>query len=242
MLMRHMFCATLDPAEFIDMLTSALVYTKGALTLTLTLMITMAHELYYATTNAGKFDEIKRFLHDHNSAIILKQFDYDLVEIQTSDQQAIALHKAAQAWDILHKPVLVEDCGIYFEKYNQFPGTASKWLYEGIGLENILKLVNEGDKAYFLMTLVYSYGPGYYKIFEGRCDGYITHPAQFSIPPGLPYPYAAIFAPDGLKQTLADIRFTPKEHEYNYRIHALKKFLSWYTSQYTLDQARECAA
>ena len=53
----------------------------------------MKRTIFYATGNAGKFDEVKRYLESHEPTIEVKQFDKDLPETQTLDQKAIALDK-----------------------------------------------------------------------------------------------------------------------------------------------------
>ncbi len=187
-------------------------------------------KLYYATGNKGKFAEVKAFLEQHNPKIQLQQADIDLVEMQTNDQKAIAMHKAEQAWEQLQAPVLVDDAAVYFEKYNQFPGILTKFLFTGIGFEGILKLTGDNSPAYFQCHLVFAHGPNQFEVFEGICKGNIIKPATFEYPPGLPYD--AIFIPEGTDKTYTQLR---KEniHDYFYRIRALKEFLQWHRNYCT---------
>jgi XTP/dITP diphosphohydrolase len=182
-------------------------------------------ELYYATTNAGKFAEVKRFFAQHAPDIIIKQCEEDLIEIQTNDQQFIAVQKAQQAWHKLQSPVLVDDAGIYFKKYAHFPGTMSKFVYQGIGFEGLFKLVDPHDEAYFKVSLAYAAGP-HIHVFEDTCNGYIIHPKNFEAPPTLPY--LDIFVPEGEVQTFAQLGTSETMDRYNPRRNALKKFLAWY--------------
>src|SRR3978361_1942763 len=115
----------------------------------------MKHEIYYATSNEGKFEEVKSYLSRFDASIDLKQFQVEIEEIQTLDQKAISIDKAHKAWMILKKQLLVDDGGIYFEGFNQFPGTLSKHVFEGIGYEGIFKLVEENHKAFFKMHMAY---------------------------------------------------------------------------------------
>src|SRR3972149_6956296 len=101
----------------------------------------MNNELHYVTTNPGKFTEIADYLHTASPQITLKQFSPDITEIQTTDQLAIAVDKAKKAWDLLKKPLLLDDAAIYFEKYHKFPGTLSKFVSEGIGFEGLKRLI-----------------------------------------------------------------------------------------------------
>jgi non-canonical purine NTP pyrophosphatase (RdgB/HAM1 family) len=182
--------------------------------------------IYYATTNAGKFDEVKRYIDEHEPSIEIKQFDQDLPEIQTLDQKAIALDKANQAWNILQKPVLVDDSGVFFDHYNNFPGTMSKFIFKGIGFEGLLKLAEVDNRASFRLNMVYKDNNEKEHIFEGVCKGTIVKPQDFQAHASLPYD--AIFLPAGSKQTMAKLRGTEEEKKYSYRLKGLQKFLEWY--------------
>jgi len=182
--------------------------------------------IYYATTNAGKFDELKRYIKSNEPSIELKQFDKDLPEIQTIDQKAIALDKAQQAWNHLHQPVLIDDSGIYFDHYNNFPGTLTKFIYHGIGFEGLLKLTEDDNRATKRLYMVFKDSDEEQHIFEGICPGTIVRPESFDSHPSLPYD--AIFKPNGADKTMALMRGTDEEKKYSYRLQALRKFLDWY--------------
>jgi XTP/dITP diphosphohydrolase len=182
----------------------------------------MQKRVWYATTNHGKFEEVKRYIEEHAPSIELAQLAEELPEVQSMDQRAIALDKAAQAWNLVKEPVLVDDAGIYFEAYNEFPGTLTKFVYYGIGYEGLLKLVEQNNRAFFRLFMVYM-DKDNKEVFEGRCDGKIIRPEKFDAHPKLPYD--AIFLPDGTDKTYAELRGTPEEHEFAYRLRALKKFL-----------------
>jgi non-canonical purine NTP pyrophosphatase (RdgB/HAM1 family) len=182
-------------------------------------------KIYYATSNPGKFEEVERYVKLKTLPIHLEQYAGELDELQTYDQRSIAIAKAKQAWDILQRPVLVDDSGIYFEQYHQFPGVFSKFVYYGIGFEGIFKLVNPGDRAYFLLYLVYAYGPDRYQLFEVRHGGTIIKPESIDVDFKLPYLYMII--PDGAAVSYAQLRAEGKDHEFNFRIQAFKRFLVW---------------
>ena len=185
--------------------------------------------IFYATSNHGKFDEVARYLAENAPEIELKQLDCDLAEIQTDDQKKIAAYKAFQAYELCNAPLLLDDAAIYFTKYNNFPGTYAKQVSQGIGMQGLLKLMNPGDTAYFKLTMMYANNEGNLYEFEGRCDGTIVHPKDFSAHPQLPYD--AIFKPNGSQKTYAEMRHTKEEAKYSYRIQALQKFLEWYKNQ-----------
>lgn len=182
-------------------------------------------EITYVTGNSGKFEEVKRFFVRHMPALKLCHKNLPITEIQSDVQLDIALDKARQAWQQLKKPVLVEDAGIYFDQYENFPGALTKFVYLGIGIEGLLKLVKEGDKATFLLHLIYLEDPDTYQIFKGECVGSIVIPKNLSAHPELPYD--DIFKPNGSDKTYAELRGTDEFERYAYRVDALKKFLRW---------------
>ena len=189
----------------------------------------MKHEIYYATSNSGKFDEAQSCIKKYAPFIELKQLEIEIEEIQSLDQKAIAIDKAKKAYDLLNKPLLVDDGGIFLDAYNQFPGTLTKFVYQGIGLEGILKLIEKNNKAAFILTLAYTDGK-IIEVFEGRCDGTIVTPKNFDTHSRLPY--GAIFKPNGCNKTYAEMYKTDDHEKYGYRFHAIKKFISWYSQKH----------
>jgi len=185
------------------------------------------HELYYATGNHDKFSTVGRYLAGERPEIILKQCAHELIEIQSDELEQVAIDKARQAWNILQKPVLVDDAGIYFDNYNKFPGVMTKYVFNGIGFEGLYALTKPGDTAYFRLYMVYWYEPQKYIVFESSCAGYISHQTLYKATESSPY--NQLFIPNGCDKTLAQM-ICENGHcqEYDYRIAAVKKFLNWY--------------
>lgn len=191
-------------------------------------------DILYATGNTGKFAEVASFITEHEPSIKLIQLATDIPEMQTLDLCAIAIDKAKTAWELAQEkypntPILVDDAGIYFEKYNQFPGSLTKYIWHGLGFDGMKKIFEEGEAAKFLLYMVYITGPKTYEIFEGCCEGTLVKPTQFTANPSLPYD--AIFKPHGSEKTYEQLRDTPEAKKYLYRLRALQKFLTWYKSR-----------
>ncbi len=187
----------------------------------------MQQEMYYVTSNAGKFTEVSRYISQHAPSLTLVQKDEDIPEIQTLDQRWIAIDKAKKAWEILKRPLLIDDAAIYFENYYKFPGTLSKFVNIGLGIDGIKRLIDEGDRAHFLLYMVYIEAPDKYKVFEGKCLGALTKKESLLVHPNLPYDL--FFIPDGQTQTYAALSadFDTNASLF-YRIQALRSFLTWY--------------
>lgn len=188
----------------------------------------MRNTIYYVTSNHGKFAEVKHYIEAYAPVIDIEQAAIDIPEIQSLDQKAVALDKAQKAYELIKKPILLDDGGIFLDAYHQFPGTLSKFVFQGIGFDGMFKLAEDNNKASFILQLVYTDGTATH-LFEGRCDGEIVQPKDFSAHPQLPF--TAIFKPHGSDKTLAELRDTPEFVKYSFRQQALGKFLAWYQEQ-----------
>lgn len=187
------------------------------------------YEIFYATGNPGKFEDVSSFLEHQAPHIKLIQYAEELPELQSTDQRFVAVEKGREAWRRLKKPVIVDDAGIYFERYNNFPGVFTKFLYKGIGFEGIRRLVPEGDPVYYQLHLVYAYGENEHAVFVGRCDGTLTYQAEFPVNP--PLPFDTLFVPCGERRTFAELRRLGLLEPCDHRIAACKDFLAWLKSR-----------
>ena len=188
-------------------------------------MNTVKKTLLFVTTNTGKFEEVQRWVNQLDPTIALEQASLDIPEPQSLDIHTVALAKAQEAWKLLKKPLLIDDGGIYIEKYNKFPGTLAKYVFEGLGLEGIWTLAKEDPRAYFLSCLTYLENPCSYEFFEGRCYGKLIKPEHEVKSKHLPY--TEIFIPNESTKTLAVLRGTEEEKACHHRFKALQKLLTW---------------
>ncbi len=184
----------------------------------------------FVTGNTDKFTEVKRYLTEVAPTIILEQVALDLPEYQSLDIHAIALAKAEEAWRLLQKPVLIDDGGIYLDRYNNFPGPLIKYVLQGIGLEGFWLLAKDDPRATFLSCLVYYYAPDIYTYFEGTCSGTIIQPTGITTRKQLPF--GDIFIPQGATQTLTQLQGTEFERSCHHRRKAVASFAQWIGNHY----------
>ena len=182
--------------------------------------------LYYVTGRASKATLLAQFLPE-SARFSIEQIDADLFEEQTDDQEKIAVTKAKQAWKLVQKPLLVDDGAIYFHKYQDFPGTFTKFIYKGLGYEGICKLLDDGDELSVVITLVLIYGADTYKIFKISKTG--TFRKVYN--PDLFFLFDSTFVPQGLHKTYVELKNQDPElyKEHYYRAMAAKevaKFVS----------------
>lgn len=187
-------------------------------------------KIYYATSNPSKFQEAKQFFQTYLPDIELEQYGDDVPEIQTLNQEEIAVRKARKAWERIQAPVIAEDAGVYFTQYHEFPGTLTKFIYKALGMDGIFRLVENGDTAYFQLHLVYYYDKDQYKLFKGKTDGSIRKPEELLAPESAPYD--DIFVPDGSDKSYTELRQENGLEPFNFRVKALKQFAEWYKNRY----------
>ena len=180
-------------------------------------------KIYYASSNNSKVEMAKSFL-ESCSDVIIEQAKIDLVEEQILSLESIAISKARQAWNLLGKPVLVDDCGVYFEKYNQFPGAMTKFVYQSLGFDGLYRLYDVGDRVHFTTHVVFANQDGY-KVFSDKVSGHLIKPSQLDHDSNIPF--AQVVVPDGSDTTWYDAMKRKGFSEYDPRIMALRKFLEF---------------
>ncbi|HII15388.1 MAG TPA: RdgB/HAM1 family non-canonical purine NTP pyrophosphatase [Nanoarchaeota archaeon] len=182
-------------------------------------------KLFFVTGNRNKFDEVKKVTDRYG--IELEWSDIDVVEQKLKTEKEVAIAKALSALKILHKPVLVEDTGIYFDAFKNFPGPNAKVVFEGVGSEGVLKLLEGKPRGAKFVTSFAFATPNLHPIaFVGECRGKIAE----KISPIISFAYDAIFIPEGETRTFSEMTKEEKE-QYSHRAKALDEFIRWYTAR-----------
>ena len=97
------------------------------------------HKIQFVTENANKVREASEIL----GIRIIQVNPGELIEIQTTDVSVLIEHKAAQAYQLVKKPVLVEDSGLFFEAWNGLPGALIKWFEQSVGCAGIVQMLSQ---------------------------------------------------------------------------------------------------
>ncbi len=183
------------------------------------------HEIYYVSSNEGKFFEVTRFLNEYAPFIKLHHHKLELDELQSLDEKEVLRHKAEQAWCKLQKPLLIDDAGCYFHAYPRFPGTISKPVFDSLGHEGLYKLAAEDNRVEFYVGMVYVDEQGAMHYFRGSTQGYYVSK------PDVPAPYSfgfyRYFQPEGLSLTYAQLWNDPTAWKYFGRVKAARQFADW---------------
>jgi len=96
--------------------------------------------IWMGTSSDHKYEEAREVLTEYG--VELERLSIDRVEIQADDPELIAEY-SLKVLDI-DVPILIEDAGLYIDKYYGFPGPYSSYALRTIDNEGILKLM-EGE-------------------------------------------------------------------------------------------------
>lgn len=125
----------------------------------------------------GNLDKVKYL--EKTLGIDLEHHKLSLDEIQSADPKTVIEHKVRQAYDILQKPVLVEDTILAFNALDGLPGPFIKFFVEAEnGFEMMCRMLDGFENRTAYATATYGYFDGeVLKFFSGRLEGTIAdHP------------------------------------------------------------------
>ncbi len=169
------------------------------------------------TSNADKAREVATYF---AGLLEVEHVALECPEFQHNDVGEIARGKAAYAYEVLSRPVIVDDTGFFINALNGFPGSCAAYVHDTIGNAGILKLM-EGvadRSAYFETAIAFAREDGI-RIFRGTLPGTIVAPRG-----GEGFGYDPIFACEG--RTLAEMPLAEKSRM-SHRARALEAFRAW---------------
>ncbi len=175
------------------------------------------------TGNKAKAKEIGRIL-GHSVEIV----DLDLEEIQDLDLEKVAKHKLQQAFEILKKPVIIDDVSFEVEAWNSFPGPLIKWILKAGGPDLLIKMM-EGQKnrsATARLAIGFHDGKNEY-IFFGETKGVIANEVRDDNGFG----FDRLFIPEGYDMTYSELPPEVKD-EISHRGRGLAKFKDFLNKNY----------
>jgi XTP/dITP diphosphohydrolase len=182
-------------------------------------------KIAFITTNKYKFQEVSDILKGYR--IDLEHVDMEYEENHDASMDAIATSAAKKLAEQLHRPVVLEDTGLFFEAYKGFPGALPKFVFNTLGYKGIFKLLAGESRAAFFRTVVGYCEPGLDPVkFEGKMSGVITDSVHDELVDVMPYD--RIFIPDS--KTITISKMTLKEKNlFSQRGQAFRKFAEYIT-------------
>lgn len=169
----------------------------------------------FVSSNENKWKEVCEIL-----GFKIKWEKVQIKEIQSLNLREILREKAKSSYEILKKPVVVEDVSLILNGYKNFPGPLIKWVIEGIGKHGIINLCriskNFNAKA---ICCVCAYDGKSFNFFEGKINGKISKKPKGESGFG----WDPLFIPAGFKKTFAEISMEEK-NKISHRKKAWEKF------------------
>ena len=181
--------------------------------------------VYFVTSNIYKFLEASRILSEYNIATAMLKVE--AVEIQDDSLENIAKFSALDAVKNCGLPVFVEDAGLFVEALHGFPGPYSRYVYDTVGVDGILKLMKniENRAAYFMSVVAFGSPEEQPVCFVGKVEGKISLRKRGAAGFG----YDPIFVPlEGDGRTFGEMTMEEK-NRFSHRARALRLFAEWYS-------------
>lgn len=181
------------------------------------------YELFFISNNIHKYNEIKSILRDRIKNIELKFYKYNIIEIQEEKINKIAIEKSISAYNIVKKPIIIEDDGLFIKSLNGFPGQYSSFVFKSIGNRGIIKLLkgNSDRSAVFKSVFVYN-NESITKMFSGQIKGTIST----TITTG-GWGFDPIFIPHKKNITFGKLSENNSKNVFSHRKIALDKLVKW---------------
>lgn len=153
-------------------------------------------ELYFATNNRFKLHMYEQIL-----GTPLQSASIDLNDIQHLDAGEVAIDKAKRAYEILKKPVFVEQSALAIRAWGGLPGGMTSAFIVPAGLSNICKMLQPFSDKYAEAVSAIGFTDGQLmRKFVGVVPGEI--PPE---PRGGGYSWNNIFVPAGFSKTLGEM-------------------------------------
>jgi XTP/dITP diphosphohydrolase len=177
--------------------------------------------LYFITGNGMKASEARDILARFGIAIEQKMLD--IPEIQEKDAELVALEKVKHAFNIVKKPLFVEDTGLYIKAMNGYPGTLIKHFFDSIGPRGLLDFLRGKDRSAEALTVIaFCDSKGDARTFRGLVRGKISD----RVTKGYAFAWDTIFIPEGHDRTYAELG-TAEKNRISQRRLALENFAKW---------------
>lgn len=183
-------------------------------------------KIIFVTSNKGKIASAQEYFKN----IKLISYDAELIEPRTDDIKEIAKEKVFQAYAMVKEPCIALDSGFFIKELNGFPKAYVNHALETIGIEGILKLMEDkqGKSCEFRSCLAY-YDGKELEFFESQSPGKISDRIRGKHTDKKWSDLWYIFMPDHFDKTLAEFdKEDFKLHQSLKEDSAIKKFAGWY--------------
>lgn len=160
------------------------------------------------------------------------QAEMDIPEPQSNNLRVIAKAKVRFAYEQLREPVIVQDSGFYIPSLNGFPGALVNHVLTTIGIDGIIKLVEDEERGCSFNQCLCYYDGGNLAhkpvFFESSVSGSLSPQPRGTMKDHFWSELALVFIPEGYSKTQAEMSdaeyLVVREKTSN---HYAKKFSKW---------------
>lgn len=173
-------------------------------------------DINLVTSNLGKVEELTYILKPFGHKA--SQLNVECPEIQASTlEEVVDFGLDWLSAKKIQPPFIIDDAGIFIEALQDFPGVYSRYVYDTIGLQGVLKQMEglEDRSTNFKCVLGLMLEDGSKHKFVGKCKGNLIHEMRGTGGFG----YDPIFIPDGYKITFGEMDPSEK-HSISHRANA----------------------
>lgn len=187
-------------------------------------------EIIFVTHNKGKIASASREMEGVN----FKVFEYDLEEPRSDDIKYISEYKVKEAHKLVNKPCISLDCGFWIDELDGFPRAFVNFALDTIGIDGMLKLMEnkENRKCRFTECLSYYDGKEVHQ-FMGKHEGYLSEKVLGNDSEKKWSDLWYVFKPLGYEKTLAEMTNEEREKRIRYEsVNAMTEFAKWYKKEF----------
>ena len=183
-------------------------------------------EIVFVTHNKGKAKSAEKYFQN----LKFTTYDFELDEPRSEDLKEIATAKVKQAYQIVKKPCIALDTGFFIDALHGFPKTFVNFSLETIGVNGILKLMeNEPNRDCRFEECLAYYDGNEICYFYGKHPGKVAYQMEGQNRSEKWSDLWYIFKPNHFEKTLAQMNETERENrrKIDGSYEALNEFAKW---------------
>lgn len=184
-------------------------------------------EIIFVTHNKGKVKTAERYFKNIKFSI----YNFELDEPRSDDLKEIVTAKVKQAFEMVKKPCIALDTGFFIDELNGFPRAFVNFALDTIGIDGILKLMEnkENRKCRFEECLAYHDGNQIH-YFYGKHPGNLANKIQGMDREEKWSDLWYIFKPENFNVTLAEMNSKERDErrKIDGSVSAIQVFAKWY--------------
>ena len=180
-------------------------------------------DINLVTSNLGKVEELTYILKPFGHKA--SQLNVECPEIQASTlEEVVDFGLDWLSAKKIQPPFTIDDAGIFIEALHDFPGVYSRYVYDTIGLQGVLKQMEglEDRSTKFKCVLGLMLEDGSKHKFVGECKGNLIYEMRGTGGFG----YDPIFIPDNYDKTFSELSSEDK-NDVSHRGRAMKKLVAF---------------